>query len=492
MKIKIICFLVFFALLNIIVKGQEQQDVFSLDNIIEIAQSQSPQVKLAEIRKSNAYWRNQSFLADYKPQIDLDLTLPNLNRSIQAITLPNGTDQFISRALLNNSIDISISQRLATTGATVFVNSGINRLDILKNDLTGASTSYLSVPIQFGFVQPIFGFNDMKWDKRLNPLQFEQSISRYSEDMELVSFRSVQYYFDLLIGQLNVTASNQRKNNAESLYEIGKNRFSVGNIAETELLQLELQVMNANVALANAQLNVQTSNEELRNFLGIQEVTEFSLMNPDELPNFIIDEDKALAHAIKYRSEILQLQRNLLEAEREVERSKAETGINGNIVGRLGFSGNGNTFSSSYNNLLDQENISLSLQIPLADWGKSKARYEIAKSNFELVSLNTELDRINFEREVMIKIQQFSLVRENVQLSKRSFQASIKRYDLTKNRYLVGKVDITELNLADEDKERQRRDYIQTIRNFWLAYYEIRSLTLYDFINDRSLVVEEE
>ena len=150
------------------------------------------------------------------------------------------------------------------------------------------------------------------------------------------------------------------------------------------------------------------------------------------------------------------------------------------------------SFSDAYTGLFDQEVVTLNLTVPIADWGKSKARYEIAKSNFELVNLNTKLDQVNFENEVTIAVQQFELVKENVVLAKRSYEASQKRYDLTRKRYVIGKVDVTQLNLADREQESQRQAYIQSINQFWSAYFEIRSLTLYDFIEGKSLVTDIE
>ena len=142
----------------------------------------------------------------------------------------------------------------------------------------------------------------------------------------------------------------------------------------------------------------------------------------------------------------------------------------------------------AYSGLLDQERFRLSLSIPLADWGKKRSAREIAQSNYDLTKLNVELERTNFEREVIIAVQQFSLVKENVAIAELSYKTAQKRYDITRKRYLVGKVDITDLTLAENEKENQRSNYIKSIKDFWEAYYGIRSITLYDFIAQKSLV----
>lgn len=470
----------------------QKEETFTLHDIIVLAQSESPQVKLAEMRKSNAYWNNQSFLADYRPQIDLDIVLPSLNRSVALIDLPDGTSGFRQRSQMTNNVSLSLTQNITATGATVFASASLERLDIFGSNNVPGTQSYRSNPLFFGFTQPLFGFNQLKWNKKIAPLEYQESQAVFSEELEAVASQAVDFFFTLLIAQLDYASAVERKKVADDLYKLGENRFSVGNIAETDLLLLEMDVMRSNTDISSAQLQKQTANEDLRNFLGIYEDISFNLNLPLEIPDVLIDKELALAEARRNRSTVLSLQRRLLEAESFVDQTKAETGINGQFSGDIGVTGFGSNIKDAYSSLIDQEVVALRLSIPIADWGKSKARYEIAKSNYELIRLNTGLDEINFENEVKIAVQQFELVKQNVTLSKRSYEASQKRYDLTKKRYVIGKVGITELNLADVEQESQRVSYIQSINSFWAAYYRMRSLTLYDFINNTSLVVTEE
>lgn len=483
-------YLVFIFLYTIKIALGQNTQTYNLNNIIEIAQSDSPEVKLAEIRKSNAYWVHQSFLGDYKPQIDLGLTLPQLTRTVSPITQPDGTDVFIARSQMSSNVNIALTQSILATGGTVFASTGIERLDIFKTNINNANTSYLTNPFTLGFQQPLFGFNSLKWNKKIAPLVYEESKYRYSEDLEAVANQAVNIYFELMVAQLNLKSAIDRKSVSDTLYSLGQNRFSVGNIAETELLQLQMDVMRANSDISRNKLTVQTTNERLRDFLGVKQETDFNLELPEGVPEVFISEEEALAYSRQNRSRVKQLKRTLLEAERNVEQSKADAGISGQVTGSVGFTGLGPSFGDAYGELLDQQQVRIGLSIPIADWGKAKARYEIAKSNYDLTKINTELDQVNFEREVIIAIQQFGLVQDNVKLAKLSYETSQKRYDLTRKRYLIGKIEITDLTLAENEQENQRKQYIQAISDFWKAYYNIRSLTLYDFINDVSLVKE--
>jgi outer membrane protein len=65
---------------------------------------------------------------------------------------------------------------------------------------------------------------------------------------------------------------------------------------------------------------------------------------------------------------------------------------------------------------------------------------------------------------------------------------SKRRLEMSRNRYLIGKILITDLNLALREEAEARRSYVSALRNFWLAYYDLRRLTLYDFETDSPLI----
>jgi len=66
-------------------------------------------------------------------------------------------------------------------------------------------------------------------------------------------------------------------------------------------------------------------------------------------------------------------------------------------------------------------------------------------------------------------------------------QVALERYKVSQNRYLIGKIDITNLNIALNEKDNAKRSYIQALNSFWGAYYDLRKLTLYDFADRKFL-----
>jgi outer membrane protein TolC len=462
----------------------------TLDEVVALAQSDAPDALLAATLWKRNYWTYRSFLADFKPQIVLNASeLPSFRRTIEPVIQEDGTVVYIYRSLMSNDMDISLQQDIAATGAKVFVGSRLARLDLFAIDTFNATTSYLSNPISLGITQPLFQFNGLKWRKKLEPIYYQESEKQYSEQMEAVASRAATLLFDLLFSQLDAEAARLDKINADTLLVLSQVRFEVGKIAETDLLQVQLSAMQTETRLAEAQLNMQTNTEQLRDFLDLQGDVVFELIPPYELPDILINQDDALNFALQNRSDVVSFQRRLMEAEQEVARAKGETGINASLVGNFGLTQTGAQLSEVYRDLIDQEIVTFGINVPLADWGKSKAKRAVALANLELAQRQVDQDEENFKRVVVLKAQQFELVRRNAEIAVRYLESARKRYDITYQRYLIGKISITDLNLALAEQETARRGYLQAVRDFWAAVYELRGLTLYDFIKQQTLML---
>lgn len=463
----------------------------NLEEVVALAQSDAPDALLASTRWKRNYWTYQSFLADFKPNILLNATtLPLFNRSIEPVTQPNGEEIYVERAYMDNGLNISLRQDVALTGGSVYFGSGLSRLDLFATEGNEASRSYLSNPINFGFEQPLFQFNAMKWRKQIEPLVYKESEKIYSEQMEAVASQAAAYFFNLLISQLDAQAAEQDKANADTLLVLSRGRYEVGKIAETDLLQVEINAMQAETRLAAAQLDMQTNAEQLRDFLDLQGDISFELVPPYILPDVMIDEEKALAYAMQNRSNIVSFDRRLMEANMEVQRAKGESGVTARLNGSFGLTQTGPELQQVYRDLIDQEVVTFGISVPIADWGKSKARREVALSNLELEQRQVDQEKENFRRTVVLRAQQFDLVQRNAEIAERYLEAARKRYEISYQRYLIGKISVTDLNLALSDQESARRGYLQAVREYWMALYEIRGLTLYDFIGDKSLMLQ--
>jgi len=458
--------------------GQATGRKLSLEQVISLAQSQSPDALSARHRFKNSYWEFRTYKAGMLPALTFDGILPNYNNSIDKITQPDGTEAFISRELSNSSANLSLTQNIKLTGGQVFLNSELQRIDIFGDS---PETSYLTSPMTIGLRQPVFAYNPYRWAKKIEPRRYNEAERRYQEDKEQVTITAINYYFELLNAQIAFKMQQTNQANNDTLYQIAKGRYNIGTIAENELLQLELSLLTSNAELETSALNLETKIFDLKSFLRIKDNETLELLPPKGITGLTIDSQKAIAEARSNRADILAYERRLLEAESEVNRAKLENRFSANLFAVYGLTQSSELLGDAYKDPQKQQQVTLGFQVPILDWGQGKGKVKMKESTLELERTDIEQKLTDFDQQVYLKVSQFNIQRNQLRIAAKSDTVAQKRYDVTKQRYLIGKIDIIELNIAQTEKDNARRGYFSALQNFWTNYYEIRKQTLFDF-----------
>lgn len=480
MLIKYLITIVIVFLLGFHVVGQSTDQVItplSLNAIIQMAQQQSIAARRAATLKTTRYWQWRNFKSNYKPRIELSGTLPGFTRSFQEVPQPDGTVDFISVSNNNASLDLSMQQGLALTGGTLFLGTTLQRFDDFKGDFT----LYNGSPILLGFSQPFFRFNPLKWDKEIEPLRYEESQQQYLADLEEIALTSVDFFFNLMLAQINLNMAQTNLVNTDTIYRITQERFEMGIASRNDVLQLKLETLKAKKGLATAEQDVATARQQLGSYVGNRNINQANLSLPDQIPNLEVDLNKALQEALTNLPNAIGFKRRKTEAARDIAVAKGNRGFTANLVGSFGLSGRGSKLADVYSSPQDKEGLFLEFNIPIMDWGRSKSQMETAKANQQLVQFEVEQDQLNLEQEIITQITLLEMFVQQVKLNAEADQVALARYQIAQDRFIIGNLSITDLSIALQEKDQAKRDYIQSLWDFWGAYYTVRFLTLYDF-----------
>jgi outer membrane protein TolC len=406
---------------------------------------------------------------------------------MESVTQPDGSEKFVSTSNMQTGLDLQLNQNIGLTGGRVFVTSQIQRNDNFGDE---PPTTYLAYPVTVGFIQPINGYNSLRWDRKIEPMKFEEAKLEYINTMERVSQRAVGYFFDLALAQINLDIARKNFANTDTLYQIAKGRYQLGTIAENELLQMELSSLNAGAALNEANIELAFRKSRLRSFLGFNERVSLQLTLPREVPEMTLDYGKTLAEAKSNNPEILSMERQLLEAERSVAEARSQKGIRADLFAQVGLSQFADDFRGAYQDPLNQQRVEVGVQVPLLDWGLGRGQYRMAQSAQEVTRTNVSQSQIDFDENIFLQVMQFNLQDDQVVIASKADTIANLRYEVTKQRFLIGKIDVLDLNVALEEKDVARRGFVQALRNYWDYYYDLRGLTLYDW--QKGMKLEED
>jgi outer membrane protein TolC len=473
-------FVLIFIVLLVSKPAQSQTQVLTLEESIEYAKTQSPLSRAARFSLMSAKWRYKSFRADLLPSFTLSGDAPNYNKSIFSNILDDGTVTFSSRTQSEASAALSINQNIMPTGGVLSVSSGITRLGIFEGENT-----YLwqSTPLVASLRQPLFQFNNLKWSNKIEPLSFQIAQKRYVEDMEDIAFTVTQNFFNMLLAKINVEVAEFNVTVNDSIYNISKGRFQVGNIAQNELLQSELEYRNARASLTTANLDYLRAEESFKALLGIDDDVDIEIVLPSVAPEIDVDVEKALDLARENNSTSLEFELSELQADRAYDQARKNTGFSATIQASYGLNQTSSDFQDLYEDAQNRQFFTVGFEIPLFNWGKNLAQIRSAR-NEQMETANTiAYQRLEFELDVKSTVREFPQLRDQVELARVSDDIATRRYDVAKNRYLIGSIDVTDLFIAQNQKDSSRRNYIQALRTYWTGYFNLRRLTLYDFEN---------
>jgi outer membrane protein TolC len=455
------------------------QNVFTLDDIIVRSKGQSPASKQAETRKENRYWQYRYYKSNYNPQLRLEGSLPSYYKRVNQIPQQDGTFRYIPVEQTNNYVNLGLQQPLQWTGGVISVNSSLGYFKDF-NDPTSLAEQWSGTVMNIQLNQPLFSFNALRWDRKTEPLRYEESKREYVEQMEFISREAVSRFFNVLQAQINLQIATFNLANNDTIYKIEQGRYNIGTTSQDKLLQVELQLLRSRQDVAQATLDQETARLQLRTYISLTEGETFALSLPESIPSFDVTVDEALEHARKNRAAYIAFERRRIEADREVAEARGQR-FQTELTAAFGLNNNGLVLDDVYTDPSELQQFNLTLSVPVLDWGRNKSRMRTAIANKKLNDYIIAQDEINFEQEVMTQVRQFEMLRLQIEITKKADEVATERYNVAQNRYLIGKIDITNLNIALTEKDDAKRSYIQALKSFWTAYYDLRRLTLYDF-----------
>jgi outer membrane protein TolC len=478
-------FVFIFFILPILGISQPEVRKFTLEEALSLAKYQSLDALNAKQQFRSSFWEYRSFKGDYLPQLNLNATVPDLQRVIQSIPI-GGVQTYTPQQYIQYSADLGLTQRIGFTGGTLSVSSGLRRLDNVINDST--SISYLSNPINIGYSQPIFQYNPFKWERKIQPLKYSLAKRKYLEDIEQVNITTTDYFFGLLQAQIEKKIALTNLSNYDTLYRIAKGRYQLGKIAENDLLLLELNFLKAQAAVEIANLGLDNALFRFKSFLRIKDTASFVLIPPSSIVFTTVNPMFAVEEANKNSSTSEDFQRRLLEAARDVNFAKMDGRFDAKLSAVFGYNQTAPSLQKAYNGALDQEQVTLGLNIPILDWGVARGKIKMAESKEEIVKNSVEQEIIDFERNVYLKVIQFNMQKNQLRIAAKSDTVARKTYEVTKGRYLIGKINsILDLNNAQIETDNAEKSYYESLQTYWRSSFELRKMTLYDFLAKEQL-----
>ncbi len=462
--------------------------ILSMEDVIRLAQENSISAMTNRNIFAASYWQYRSFKAQYLPSLNLNGNLANFNRSL--ITLQDyntGAIRYAENYNMSNDLTLSIRQNIALTGGTLSLSTSLQRLDQFGQQRL---TNWYAQPIYLSYMQQLWGYNSLKWDKKTEPQNYEIAKRQYLENMESVTISAADCFWNLNAAKVSYENALQSFEESRRLYKAAQTRFQMGTITRDNLLQLELRMLNDSLAIQSQKVSLRSAQNTLCSYIGYQEDTELTLTISYAIPDILLNYDEVLEKALENSSFNLSQEVSKVEAERSVAQAKANRGISASVNARFGLSNDGDTFNKAFIGLKDQEVVGVSFSVPIADWGLGEGRVKMAKAQAETQKSRLEQSLADYRQNLFVQVMQFNNQRSQCEISKRAAQIAEESYELALRNFGSGAMSVTDLNQLQSNRDNARNTYENNIRSFWSQYFNLRKTTLYDFISGTDISAE--
>lgn len=215
------------------------QEVIKLtfQEVIKLSEEQSPNALMAKHTYRASYWNYRTFVAQYRPSLTLTGTTPDYSTAYDKVWNSQFERwDYKATNIISNYSSLVLSQNIGFTGGSISLSSDLT----LYNDIENNSHRFISSPINIGLTQPLFRYNALKWQKKIEPLRYQAAKKTFITSIESVHQQAVSFFFSLALAQINKQIADINYSNADTLWRISKGRYELGTIAEDERFSVTL------------------------------------------------------------------------------------------------------------------------------------------------------------------------------------------------------------------------------------------------------------
>jgi outer membrane protein TolC len=455
--------------------AQTLPDSLALMEFLALAEERAIGRQQAETDLEIAELNYSLFQASQRPQLSATANFPNYSRTVSEIIQPDGTVRFQPIRNNNSALGLQLSQQIAATGGTVFVQSNLQRFDNFESK----DQLYNGIPVRVGIAQPLFGFNAQKWAQRLEPLRLTEAQKQYRADRAAIHTEATRLFFNYLYArmEMDIAIANQQSN--QELYDIAEERHALGKLSDSDLMQLRVNLLSAQRSRRNAEQNYRDRAAFLRTYLGLSPNAELPYpVQPESPPALSISEEEALQQAINNRPELDRYRRQQLEAEQEVARAKGEGGFQADLVASMGWTRSAQDLEQIYRSPQQEQLLQVQVSVPILDWGAQRNRVALQKASLALQQRQAKQDELDFRTDIRQTLQQLQNLQQEVELAQELMQLARKRFQIAEESYRLGGIDITNLIISQQEKDLSTRTYVFALGDYWQTYYQLKAFTL--------------
>jgi outer membrane protein TolC len=374
----------------------------------------------------------------------------------------------------------TISQPILLTDARL---SLVNRFGYRDSysEYSNTTTKGFSNNLALYLEQPLFTFNRTKLQLKELELALENSKISYAIQLLSLERQVTQAFYYVYQQQQSLDIANQAFQNMQKSYEVIRNKVDAGISAREEMFQAELNMASSKSEYENSQVSYENAKDEFKLLIGMSLYDDIIVLPNIAVDTVGVDVSFAIDQGLANRMELRQRQINVESSQFDLIQTKALNEFKGNLGLSVGLFGDNEKFGDVYANPTDNEEVSLSLTIPLWDWGERKSRIKASEASIESANISLEEEKNDIILGIRKVYRNLLNLRNQIGIAEQNVKNAQLTYDLNLERYKNGDLTGMDLNLYQEQLSQKQLSYTNSLISYKLELLNLKIQTLYDF-----------
>lgn len=461
-----------------------ERSVVTLDDALNIHIYNTRIVQMHRMAYENSILEYKIFEKSLLPSLEFNFSPVYFDHSLKLLQNAVTAAYFNVEEFSNSaSSGLKIKQTLGATGGVLSYGSSLRYL----REFTTETNSFSTSPFYANYTQQLFGGRkSFRYRKLISQKEYEVALKNYCTAVTEEEQTILNQYFNAYSAKVDKEYYTRICTIGDTLLMHAKLRFMTGKITEYDFNQIELQQMGNSMSLLKANEDYIHAIRLLEAELGLKDI---DVAQPYEaLFPVSIASDEVMALIKKNNPEYQKNELQRLNAEYSLLNAKISNSFNANISLTYGLNQYARTLSASYIRPNQQQAVSVTLAIPVFEWGANKDRIKIAQNNYETVLLQQEAATEKFEEYTSETVSAYNRSIGMIGIAEKRHVLSKRQYEFAAMRFAMGKMSMVELIAAESEQLRAKQEFMSVQRELYTMYYQIRHQTMYDFIHNKDLV----
>ncbi len=469
------------------------QTRINLDDALRLAFGQSVTARSAreELRASEA--SAEAAQRALYSTVDLSLDVPSYSRTLNAqYNIESRRYEFFPMELLQWTGRLDVSQPVIWTNSTLTLSGLLYRQDQKDDSPDGAFYRDFYTDLAIQLRQPLFVPNSQRIALRRARINYEEALADYVRNTLELRYTVTERFYQLYAEQERVTIQDDRVAQETESFTTGQRKFRAGLIAEVEALQFEVDLAAAQNDLLSARNRLAAQANSFKQLIGLPLEDSLHLILTDTTIAAVqIDETEAIALAKKTRVDLQRARNNVERGELSLDEIEGQRTVRGDLFLSYGLNNNDEKLSTLYNDLRDTRRATLTISIPILDWGKHSRDVEAAEARLRIARLMADDMETTIVREIRELVAGIGSASRRAEVLKQSRLLAEIANDISTKRYEVGTIGSTELAQARTRLLQARLSALEAVIDYNISLADLSRRTAFDFKTGQALGLPE-